>query len=172
MVTAKQKQLRPTTILYDMRKSVSDILDKPFTEKIDHQIFGPDKKVLALWAASCAESVLPYFEDRYPEDTRPREAIHVLREWTKTGVFSMKVVRAASLGAHAAAKGKKEMDAIFAAHAAGQALGTAHVPTHALGASVYAIRAKILHSKDPEKALRREQDRQLRRLRKYAEKNK
>ena len=170
MVAAKQKNLRPTTILYGMRRSVSDILDKPFTEKIGHQIFGPDKRVLALWAASCAESVLPYFEDRYPRDTRPREAIHVLRDWIRTGAFSMKVVRRAALGAHAAAKGKKEMNAILAAHAAGQALGTAHVPTHALGASVYAIRAKIVHSKDPEKALKEEKERQLRLLRKYLEK--
>jgi hypothetical protein len=48
----------------------------------------------------------------------------------------MAVIRKASLGAHAAVKGKKEVDAVFAAHAAGQAVGTAHVVTYALGASI------------------------------------
>jgi hypothetical protein len=165
-------QVKPTAVLYDMRKSVSGILEKPFTKKIDHQIFRPDQKVLALWAADCAEHVLPYFEGKYPEDDRPRKAIQVLRDWIRSGIFSMKVVREASLAAHTAAKGKKEMDAVFAAHAAGQALGTAHVPTHALGSSVYAIRAVIAHSGNPGDSLAKERTWQLQCLQKYAERDK
>ncbi len=90
-----------------------------------------DHKALALWAANCAEHVLPFFEEKYPDDTRPRDAIHTLQEWVKTGKFSMPVIRGASLAAHAAARDVKEEDnaARFAARAAGQAVATAHVPT-------------------------------------------
>ena len=169
---AKKNIVKPTAILYDIRKSVSEILDKTFTEKIDHQIFKPDQKVLALWAAECAEHVLPYFEAKYPEDHRPRKAILVLRDWIRTGVFSMKVVREAALGAHAAAKGMKEQDVVFAAHAAGQAVGSAHFTTHALVSSVYGIRAVIAHSGNVDDGLVKERDWQLKCLRKYAKKNK
>ena len=55
----------------------------------------------------------------------------------------MAVIRKASLDAHAAARKIKEKDnaASFAARAAGQAVATAHVPTHALGAAMYSIKA-------------------------------
>jgi hypothetical protein len=141
MERAAQKKIRTVALLYDMRKSVSEILNKPFSERIDHRIFQPDKKVLALWAIDCAEQVLPYFEEKYPNDKRPRKALETLKEWTDTGTFKMSVIRKASLDAHAAAKDAKENYANYAAHAAGQAVATAHVPTHALGSSVYGIRA-------------------------------
>jgi len=101
-----------------------------------------DHKALGLWAADCAEHLLPYFEDQYPHDNRPRKAIQALREWVQTGRFSMPVIRSASFAAHAAAKEVEREDraAAFAAHAAGQAVGTAHVPTHALGVVMYAIK--------------------------------
>ncbi len=154
-------------MLYEVRRSVSEILNKPFTERVDHQIFRPDKQILALWAAECAERVLPFFEDKYPGDDRPRKAIQVLHEWVNSGIFSMAVIRRVSLSAHAAARGKKEPDAIFAAHAAGQALSTAHVPTHALGASLYAIRAAAAHSGNNYDGFK-ERDWQLELLREYA----
>ena len=102
-----------------------------------------DHKALALWAADCAEHVLPFFEEEYPEDPRPRAAIQTLREWVHTGKFSMPVIRGAALASHAAARGVEEGDnaARFAARAAGQAVATAHVPTHALGAAIYATKA-------------------------------
>jgi len=104
-----------------------------------------NQKALALWAAKCAEHVLPYFEKAYPKDNRPRKAIEACRAWVRTGVFKMADIRKASLDAHAAArkaKGKlKESNAAcFAARAAGQAVATAHVPEHAFGASYYALK--------------------------------
>jgi hypothetical protein len=167
MHDVKPEKIRPIKLLYEVRKSISEILGKPFTERIDHQIFKPDQKLLAIWAAECAERVLSYFEEKYPDDDRPRRAIAVLRDWIATGVFSMSVIRKASLGAHAAAKGKKEADAVFAAHAAGQAVGTAHVVTHALGASLYGIRAVAAHSGNENDGFK-ERDWQLKQLREYA----
>jgi len=156
-----QEKIRPVAVLYEVRKSVSQILDKPFTEKIDHQIFRPDKEILALWAADCAEHVLTYFESELPNDDRPRKAIEACRKWAATGIFRMTEIRKASLDAHAAAKVAKNDDAKYAAHSAGQAVGTAHVPTHAFGASVYAIRAVAAHTGNLDDGLVKERDRQL-----------
>ena len=97
---------------------------------------------MAVWAAYCAERVLPLFESVYPEDDRPRRAIEACRAWAETGVFRMVDIRGASLAAHAAARdAKKGSAAQFAARAAGQAVATAHVPQHAYGAAYYALKA-------------------------------
>jgi predicted TIM-barrel fold metal-dependent hydrolase len=101
-----------------------------------------DKKILAAWAADCAERVLPCFEQQYPEDPRPRDAIKTLREWIRTGVFRMAVIRKASLDAHAAAREIREYDpARSAARSAGQAVATAHAATHSIAAARYAATA-------------------------------
>jgi hypothetical protein len=42
-----------------------------------------DHASLALWAADCAEHVLPYFEEKYPKDARPRRAIEAARSWAR-----------------------------------------------------------------------------------------
>ncbi|MDE1870449.1 MAG: hypothetical protein KGH71_05740, partial [Candidatus Micrarchaeota archaeon] len=39
-----------------------------------------DKRTLALWAIDCAKRVLPYFEKKYPTDTRPQDAIRALQK--------------------------------------------------------------------------------------------
>ena len=162
------QKIKPTALLYKVRKSVSEILNKPFTERINHQIFQPDKRILAFWAADCAEHVLPFFQVKYPNDARPLRAIETCRRWAVNGVFKMVDIRMASLDAHAAAKIAKEDDARFAAHVAGQAVGTAHVPTHSLGASVYGIRAAAAHSGFTEERLVEEYNWQMKRLRHYA----
>jgi hypothetical protein len=101
-----------------------------------------DQSLLAVWAADCAEHVLPLFEKAYPNDGRPRKAIEACRAWVRTGVFKMSLIRGASLTAHAAAREAKENNAAcFAARAAGQAVATAHVPQHAFGAAYYALKA-------------------------------
>jgi len=103
-----------------------------------------DQKLLASWAANCAERVLPFFE-KESSDERPRKAIEKCREWVKTGVFRMAEIRKASLDAHKAAKEVKD-EASFAAHAAGQAVATAHVPQHAFGTSYYVLKVAALKS--------------------------
>lgn len=101
-----------------------------------------DQKILMTWACDCAERVLSSFENSCPEDRRPRAAVEAGREWLSTGVFRMAVIRKASLDAHSAARDVEKDDvARSAARAAGQAVATAHVPRHALGAALYAATA-------------------------------
>jgi hypothetical protein len=174
MQSATPGKIRPVELLYDIRKAVSEILNRPFTERIDHQVFKPDQKILALWAADCAGHVLLYFEEKYPGDDRPRRAIETLRVWMDNGLFKMAIIRKASLDSHTSARialENGETAASFAAHAAGQAVATAHVTTHALGCSVYGIRAAAAHSGNGHAGLVQEQNWQLRRLRLLVKQN-
>ena len=101
-----------------------------------------EKNTLAVWASACAERVLPYFEEAYPDDPRPRQALETLQTWLQTGEFKMAVIRKASLAAHAAAREVgADTPARSAARAAGQAVATAHVATHSMGAALYALQA-------------------------------
>jgi hypothetical protein len=128
-----------------------------------------DQKLMATWAADCAERVLPYFEEAYPEDDRPRKALESCRTWVRTAVFKMAEIRGASLSAHAAARAVKQNDpALFAARAAGQAVATAHVAQHAYGGALYALKA--IAAMDPanaEKKVAKERDWQSRHLPKH-----
>jgi hypothetical protein len=98
-----------------------------------------DHHLLALWAASCAEHVLPLFEAVQPADPRPRRAIEHARAWVR-GEVTMMQVRAAGGHAMAAARDLRGA-ARHAAYAAGQAGVVAHVAAHELGAAAYAIKA-------------------------------
>ena len=118
-----------------------------------------DHKTLAVWAVDCVERVMPHFEEKYPEDQRPRNAIETLRAWLNTGEFRMAVIRRASLASHAAAREVGEDSAArSAARAAGQAVATAHVPTHSMGAANYALQAvhRASTSSDAEAAVVKE----------------
>jgi hypothetical protein len=111
-------------------------------ERIVELVKKTDHETLAVWAIDCAERVLPYFEGKYPEDHRPQNAIETLQTWINTGEFRMAVIRKASLASHAAAREVREDNAArSAARAAGQAVATAHVPTHSIGAAIYALQA-------------------------------
>jgi len=96
-------------------------------------------RLLALWAARCAEHVLHLFEQVRPADERPRWAIEQARTWVR-GTITMAQSRAAAGHANAAARDLSGA-AREAAHAAGQAAAVAHVAAHELGAAAYAIRA-------------------------------
>jgi hypothetical protein len=98
-----------------------------------------DHRLLALWAAACAEHVLPLFEAVQPSDPRPRQAIELARAWTR-GEVKMDEARAAAGHAQAAARVLSGA-ARHAAFAAGQAAAVAHVAAHELGAAAYAIKA-------------------------------
>src|SRR6202035_587807 len=95
--------------------------------------------LLALWAALCAEHVLPLFESMRPDDLRPRQAIEAARAWTRG---ELKMMETRALGGHAMGAARDlHGSARFAAYAAGQAAVVAHIAAHELGAAAYAIKA-------------------------------
>ena len=112
-----------------------------------------DHHLLALWAASCAEHVLPLFESVQPGDPRPRRAIEQARAWVR-GEVTMMQARAAGGHAMGAARDLRGA-ARHAAYAAGQAGAVAHVAAHELGAAAYAVRAARAAAPDGAAELRR-----------------
>lgn len=98
-----------------------------------------DHRLLAVWAAGCAEHVLHHFEQARPKDDRPRLAIDLGRAWARAEI-TWGEARAAAGHANAAARDLSGA-ARHAAYAAGQAAAVGHVAAHELGAAAYAIRA-------------------------------
>jgi hypothetical protein len=121
-----------------------------------------DHRLLAVWAADCAEHVLHHFEEARPGDDRPRLAIDLGRAWARADV-SWAEARTAAGHASAAARDMTG-PARHAAYAAGQAAAVGHVAAHELGAAAYAIRAARAASPEREDAGRLECDWQRARL--------
>ncbi len=95
-------------------------------------------RLLVIWAAECAERVLPIFEEG-SSDERPRKAIEAARAWAR-GEVSTGVAQKAAYAAHAVAREAKTPEARCAARAAGQAVAAAHLADHSLVAANYAIK--------------------------------
>ncbi|BBY16465.1 putative immunity protein [Mycolicibacterium litorale] len=119
-------------------------------------------RLIALWAAECAEHVLGHFATVRPDDPRPREAVAAARAWARGDLAMM---RARAAGGHAMGAARHLRGAArFAAYSAGQAACVGHVAEHGLGAAAYAIKAvRSAHPDDPH-AGRAERDWQRRRL--------
>jgi hypothetical protein len=76
------------------------------------------RKELILFACDCAERRLDKFEEKFPEDKRPRKAIEATREYVKKG-GDIQVVKDAAYAAYAAAyAANAAYDAAYAANAA------------------------------------------------------
>ncbi|MFP5068971.1 putative immunity protein [Pseudonocardia nantongensis] len=83
-----------------------------------------DLRVVARYAVQRAEAVLPLFEERHPEDRRPRAAIDAAWIFVD-GTERSRLQRVTVLDAHRAAKGASTGAATDAAHAAGDAAARA-----------------------------------------------
>ncbi len=99
-----------------------------------------DRRILAEWAADCAERTLPLFEVHARDDRRPRQAIEGARAFAR-GEMRIGRLRALATAAHAAARAVDDPAAVAAARAAGHAAATAHMAAHARGAAGYAALA-------------------------------
>lgn len=107
-----------------------------------------DRRVLAIWAADCAERVLPIFQAAAPLDTRAQDAIEGVRAFAR-GEMRIGPVRNLSAKAHTAAREVGNPSASAAARAAGHAAGVAHMAAHARGIAYAAIAAGLMAPHDP-----------------------
>ncbi|TDK28201.1 hypothetical protein E2F48_03715 [Arthrobacter crusticola] len=102
-----------------------------------------DRRLVAAWAADCAERVLPLFEAENSDDDRPRDAIARARAFSHGDLDAAGEIRRRFV-ANRAAQEVRSPAAKAAARAAGQASGVAHMGAHALGAAAYAAKAAAL----------------------------
>ncbi len=98
-----------------------------------------ERRVVAAWAADCAERVLELFESSSPGDPRPRDAIARTRAFARGELDGAEEIRRRFAAAGAARVA--DPAAAAAARAAGQASAVARMGAHALGAAAYAARA-------------------------------
>jgi hypothetical protein len=108
-----------------------------------------DRRLVAAWAADCAERVLGLFEAEAPGDRRPREAIARTRAFAHGESTVAEEIRRRFMNG-GAAREVRAPAAVAAARAAGQAAAVAHMGAHALGAAAYAARAAGLAADRPE----------------------
>jgi hypothetical protein len=97
-----------------------------------------------LWAAACAKRVLTIYEDKYPGDKRPREAIAAAVKWAKNPTEKNRAAyanaaNAAANDANAAAANAAAANAAYAAYAAAYAADANAADANAAAANaVYA----------------------------------
>src|SRR5579884_177242 len=119
-----------------------------------------DRRVVAAWAADCAERVLGLFEAEAPEDDRARDAIARTRAFAHGELDVADQIRRRFKGS-GTARDVRSPAAVAAARAAGQAASIPHMGAHALGAAAYAARAVGLAAPDASAAVGEEIRRQL-----------
>ena len=118
-----------------------------------------DRRIVASWAADCAEHVLAIFEDAVPGDDRVRAAIDQTRSFAARELDVAEAVKRRGGGAGAAAREAPTPAARAAAYAAEQAAAVAHMGAHALGAAGYAVKASALAAGDDGDAVARSEAR-------------
>ena len=111
-----------------------------------------DRRLVAAWAADCAERVLYLFEAEAPHDDRPRALIARTRAFARGELgIAEEICRRFTGGV--AADDVKVPAAAAAARAAGQAVAVCHMGAHALGAAAYAVNAACLADPDRPEAV-------------------
>ena len=106
-----------------------------------------ERRIVAVWAADCAERVLGLFESEAPGDSRPRDAIARTRAFARGELDTAEQIRRRFVGGGAAREATSQAGAA-AARAAGQAAAVPHMGAHALGAAAYAAKAAALAAPD------------------------
>jgi hypothetical protein len=103
---------------------------------------GPLKKEqhyqLISWACACAEHVL-HLSGEITED-RLKNALLIAKEWANGNAATGEAMKA-SVAAHAVARESSDVVSIAVARSVGQAVATAHMADHSLGAAWYALKA-------------------------------
>lgn len=100
-------------------------------------------RILVMWALDCGKITLGRFEEKYPNEPRPRMALELSQRWAR-GEIKMPIAKKAILEAHAVAKEINDEEYGALCHAMGHAGATVHVGTHALGLPFYELTAIVL----------------------------
>jgi hypothetical protein len=122
-----------------------------------------DRRIVAGWAADCAQRVLWLFEAEGPHDSRARDAIARTRAFARGELDVADEIRRRFVGG-AAAREAASPSAAAAAKAAGQAAAIPHMGAHALGAAAYAAQAAGLAAPERPEAVADEIQWQLRHM--------
>ncbi len=112
---------------------------------------------LITWACDCAEHVVHLFGEVI--DERLKNAIVIARAWARGNASTGDAMKA-SVAAHAVARESSNPTSQAVARSVGQAVATAHMADHSLGAAWYALKAMKNAGQSPD-AERRWQDERM-----------
>ena len=112
---------------------------------------------LITWGCDCAEHVVHLFGETI--DERLKNALLTARAWAQGNASTGDAMKA-SVAAHAVAWESSGPASVAVARSVGQAVATAHMADHSLGAAWYALKAVKNAGQSPD-AERRWQDEQL-----------
>ena len=99
-------------------------------------------RTLVMWALDCAKLPSEQFEEKYPDERRPRTCLELCEAWAR-GKIKMPMAKRAILDSHAVAKEIDDSEYGALCHAIGHAGATVHVETHALGLPFYELTAIV-----------------------------
>jgi hypothetical protein len=100
--------------------------------KKDHHI------QLIKWACICSEHVLTLCREKV--DERLLNALLIAKEWANGNAKTGDAMKASSYS-HAAARESSDPISVAVARSIGQAVASAHMADHSLGAAIYALKA-------------------------------
>lgn len=103
---------------------------------------GQSHTAAILWALDLAEETVELLKERYPEETRPEQALIAARDWA-AGNVKMRFAQRKILDCHAAAKELASQEDIALCHAVGQACAVVHTAGHAIGYPMYELTALV-----------------------------
>ena len=106
--------------------------DSVFLEDLRSMISSQSHRALVLWALDLADESVTQLASRYPNDSRPREALDAARAWA-AGEIKMRQAQQKILACHAVAKDIDTREDIAMCHAVGQACSVVHTVGHAIG---------------------------------------
>lgn len=98
--------------------------------------------VLTLWALDFAEETVGLLKEKYPEETRPEQALIAARDWA-AGKVKMRFAQRKILDCHGLAKELNDQADIALCHAVGQACAVVHTAGHAMGYPMYDLTALV-----------------------------
>lgn len=131
----KNKQKRKNQILFNR----NSLCLQPLLEKMRKY----SHKTLALWALTCAQVPANELDRLLINDDRVNIALDLCTKWMK-GQVKMPEAKKALLAVHAIAKETDDVYIRALAHAVGQACGSVHVETHAIGLVMYEMTSIVI----------------------------
>ena len=95
-------------------------------------------RTIVLWALDLAAESVAKLEEKYPDETRPKEALEAAQAWA-AGDIKRRLAQRKILDCHAFAKEIDSKEDISLCHAIGQACAVVHTAGHAMGYPMYEL---------------------------------
>ena len=124
------------------KNQVLFVKDAAFLQDLAMLFREQSHQTMVLWALELAAESVARLEEKYPDETRPREALEAARDWA-AGNIKMRLAQRKILDCHAFAKELDSKEDIALCHAVGQACAVVHTAGHAMGYPMYDLSAIV-----------------------------